>query len=373
MVKADAAGALARLEQAARMLAEVRTAGEAVELRQQARAVEVYLRQQEYAKEAALDAAEIRLRAERRAGEILAATVNHGGSRGVGSRVEPTLPEGIGKKQSHLWQRGASLPEADFERVLAEGRKAGELTTSAVVQAARRRADEAEARGRAARAAAAAAGLDDDEPIYLGDFRAGLARVPEGSVSLIFTDPPYDGDSVPLYGDLAEAARRVLRPGGSLLCYAGVHALPEVMGLLGRHLDYYWTVCCVSRGFDRPGTPLPLLRGHGIRSGWKPILWFTNGPRTPHERRGFVFDAVSGGKEKGLHEWQQAEAEAAYYIEALTDAGEVVCDPLCGTGTTAAAAAALGRRFVGCEADPLRCRDARARLAARLRPGSAAG
>src|SRR5437762_10705349 len=52
--------------------------------------------------------------------------------------------------------------------------------------------------------------------IHHCDFRT--LELPDASVDLIFTDPPYDRDSVPLYGDMANIAARVLRPGGSLLC-----------------------------------------------------------------------------------------------------------------------------------------------------------
>ena len=49
-----------------------------------------------------------------------------------------------------------------------------------------------------------------------GDFRQRLDDLPDDSVDLIFTDPPYHKKHLPLYGDLAEVAGRVLRLGGSL-------------------------------------------------------------------------------------------------------------------------------------------------------------
>jgi hypothetical protein len=195
------AAALALLEQACRLLAEVRLAGEAGDLRHKARAIEVYLRQQEHAREAALDAAEIRLRAERKAGQLLAATVNHNGSRGVGSRVEPTIPEGISKKQSHLWQQAAALPEGEFERVIAEGREVGELSTSAVVCAAKAHAR----RERAARAPLSPlplGGGGDAAAVLAGSALWSVARadcldfmasLPADGVDLVFGSPDYPG------------------------------------------------------------------------------------------------------------------------------------------------------------------------------------
>jgi hypothetical protein len=48
--------------------------------------------------------------------------------------------------------------------------------------------------------------------------------------------------------------------------------------------------------------------------------------------------------------------EATYLIERLTDAGELVLDPMCGSGVVLATARQLGRRFFGVEIDPARQR-----------------
>lgn len=50
-------------------------------------------------------------------------------------------------------------------------------------------------------------------------------------------------------------------------------------------------------------------------------------------------------------------------ILAVTQPGDVVLDPFVGSGTTAVAAKALGRRFVGIELDAGYVRKARARIA----------
>jgi hypothetical protein len=69
--------------------------------------------------------AEIKARAERRAGELLRGMPKQAGARGTGKKVEstqvdPTLRDlGITKDQSSDWQKIASIPEGRFEQVLA--------------------------------------------------------------------------------------------------------------------------------------------------------------------------------------------------------------------------------------------------------------
>ena len=132
---------LALIEAASRALAEARSVEDVKVVRDKAEAIRAYYRQQKGCFEAQQDAAELKLRAERRLGELLAETVNHNGSRGVGSTMEPTIPEGISKKQSHRWQRIASLDGEEFERHIQETRAVrDELTTAGVLRLAKKSA-----------------------------------------------------------------------------------------------------------------------------------------------------------------------------------------------------------------------------------------
>ena len=83
-------------------------------------------------------AAEIKARAERRAGEMLREMEkNKGGNPNLfpqGNRL-PKLPDlGITPKQSSAWQRVAAIPESRFEEIVAGAAAAGSrLTTKALV------------------------------------------------------------------------------------------------------------------------------------------------------------------------------------------------------------------------------------------------
>jgi site-specific DNA-methyltransferase (adenine-specific) len=59
---------------------------------------------------------------------------------------------------------------------------------------------------------------------------------------------------------------------------------------------------------------------------------------------------------------QKPEKLLERLVRASTDEGDVVLDPFCGSGTTLAVAARLGRRAIGCDASPLAIDTTRARL-----------
>jgi len=180
--------------------------------------------------------------------------------------------------------------------------------------------------------------------LYLGDFREIGDKIPDASVDLIFTDPPYDRKAIELFDGLGEFAARVLRPGGSLVAYIGQIQLPDAVADLSKHLRYWWTCSCY-----HSGTSLLRMNEYGIVNGWKPMLWFVK--ETRGDKNTFVNDVATGSREKSHHEWQQSEAEARYFIELLTDVDGFVVDPFCGGGTTPVACIGLGRKWAAFEID----------------------
>jgi ParB-like chromosome segregation protein Spo0J len=190
-----------------------------------------------------------------------------------------------------------------------------------------------------------------------GSLLEALADVPDGSVDLMFTDPPYNQEGLPLFADLSLLASRILKDDGVLVVYAGKFHLPMVMASLGLHLDWHWLISLVhAYGGDT------CINSRFINCRFRPLLMYTK--RGCRRRERWLEDIVRGeGREKDSHAWQQGEAEAAYLIGKLTDPGELVVDPFLGSGTTAAAAVKLGRRFIGCDINPGAVAIAQQRLA----------
>lgn len=192
--------------------------------------------------------------------------------------------------------------------------------------------------------------------IHHGDFRELADQIPDNSVELVFTDPPYDGESAALFEDAARVAARILKPGGSLIAYSGQKYLPQVYAGMGKHLTYWWTLACVHQGGNQ------LLQRLGVRCGWKPLVWYVKGGRG--DVQNVIVDTISGDREKFAHEWQQSQAEAEHLIRELCSPDGLVVDFFLGGGTTAAACAAVGRRFIGFEINAASIEKAAKRLAA---------
>src|SRR4051794_1841981 len=102
----DVARMLTNLEQAKALLAAARSVDEVRALHDQAEAMRVYARQAQLGLDAQNHAAEIKLYAERRPGELLAATIQRGGD--PKSHAATLADVGVSKTQSSRWQAVAA-------------------------------------------------------------------------------------------------------------------------------------------------------------------------------------------------------------------------------------------------------------------------
>ena len=182
--------------------------------------------------------------------------------------------------------------------------------------------------------------------IRAGDFRDMLADLPDQSVDAIVCDPPYNTPGVPLYTDLSAFAARVLKPGRLCVAYCGKVSLPEQLDRLGEHLEYVWTGAIFLPGRHT------IFRRRMIFGRWRPVAFFSNGP---YVVRTTIVDALwapgRGEKRPDDHPWQQAVGPFERLLEMVSKPGELIVDPFVGSGTTALACLATGRRFIGADAD----------------------
>lgn len=166
-------------ENARAALAELHRVDEVKEVRDKAVALEAYARQAKD-RELIVQATEVRLRAERRAGELLLAMERSGDLHAQGGDRRSKFREGILKledvgvsgKESMRWKERARLAEPDFERKLAETYREVERSLAATRE--ERQAEKKERR--AAREA---------------ELGAKQRALPGGKYGVIYADPEW--------------------------------------------------------------------------------------------------------------------------------------------------------------------------------------
>lgn len=136
------ATSLAKLDKASRALSEASSLTDVLEIRDKAEAIRVYVKAASQGLEAQNLAAEIKLRAERKAGEMLAAMEKIGHRPEKGNTMLPFSDQlddlGISKMQSSRWQLEAKLPEERYCEIVSQCNASGkELTQAAIIRAAK--------------------------------------------------------------------------------------------------------------------------------------------------------------------------------------------------------------------------------------------
>lgn len=187
------------------------------------------------------------------------------------------------------------------------------------------------------------AALPKNLKLILGNFETLSKKIPDNSISLIFTDPLYGAEGLPLYEKLGILANRVLQEGGSLVTYTGQFHLNTVFKLLESNgLKYWWTIC-VKHAEDHQ-----LVYARNVFCEWKPLLWFVKGEK-PNIINKISDHIESTQPEKLAHKMEQGVIEAEYVIKNLTVENQIVFDPMLGSGTSCIAALGNNRKFIGCE------------------------
>ena len=174
--------------------------------------------------------------------------------------------------------------------------------------------------------------------LYHGDFFE--TAIPQDSIQLILTDPPYPEEYLPLWDKLAEYAQKVLVPGGFLIAYCAHFYLPLIIKKLSKYLSYFWVIALTQPQHV-------LVHSRHVFCDWKPLLIFYKPPLILPSYFGDVINGL--GREKEYHEWQQATIELEHIIPKFCPENGIILDPFAGSGTTLIVANKLGRKSIGIE------------------------
>ena len=172
--------------------------------------------------------------------------------------------------------------------------------------------------------------------------------LPDGCADLVLTDPPYAPRFLPLLPPVVAEAARVLRPGGFLAVMLGTVGLDVLFDAAARAgLQYYALYALHLAGGT--GTGIVWRRGNGksmpIIARVKHVTVFSKG-KAVSQTATVNFLNVTNRNPRRWHEWEQDVHPFRYFVEAFSPPGGLVVDPMGGSGTTAVAAAVVGRRWI---------------------------
>jgi len=182
--------------------------------------------------------------------------------------------------------------------------------------------------------------------IITGDAKILAEEIPDESVDLIFTDPPYLKKFLPLYYSIFKISARILKQDGFLLIYVGGYWKDDIMASARQYLKYFWDYIV----WEPHNSPVNWGRKTTCRN--KSILAYTRKDGTGLPVTQVLSVWLGGGEDKRYHVWGQDESQARYFIDCFSSLGDIVLDFCAGGGTTPAMAKVLQRHYLAFETDP---------------------
>lgn len=232
--------------------------------------------------------------------------------------------------------------------------------------------------------------------LFQGDCISTMKQLPDGSVDMILTDPPYGvtacgWDDVLPFGEMWGQFRRLLRPTGSCVVFGNTAFTAK---LICSNLPWYkyswvWVKNRPTGSHHAKNRPMgrhediavfsPAPMGHvsllgerrmtynpqGVSAAGKKTVKATGfhgrhvGPRP--NQIGREYDACTGypstvlcfdKEETHYHPTQKPVSLLSFLIRSYTLDGSTVLDPFMGSGSTGVACQETNRNFIGIELDP---------------------
>lgn len=219
--------------------------------------------------------------------------------------------------------------------------------------------------------------------LHLGDCLEVMKSIPDRSVDMVMTDPPYGTtackwDSIIPLEPMWEQLKRIIKPKGAIVMTASQPFTTTLIASNMKMFKYCWVyrkpqgvdpfmakirplndvedvvVFCKKSTIYNPqlaaGDAYKITRDRKERLNelnatiFKESTTVNNGTRLPKR-------VIDFKQERGLHPTQKPVALMEYLIKTYTNEGETVLDFTMGSGTTGVACMNTGRRFIGIEID----------------------
>ncbi len=218
--------------------------------------------------------------------------------------------------------------------------------------------------------------------IYNESCLEGLKKIPDASVDLLFTDPPYyqyraqnmqglknhkdvvtefefddfksEEDYLQFLENVLAQCYRVCKPGAAGYLWCG----DDFVSYLNRIIEH--------AGFQfrkvihwHKTNPFPAIYTRKMyANSMELLIHFSKGsPKTwnhkpVNQMHNFIESPICMGKERSLHKTQKPLKVCIPFIEISSNPGDLILDPFIGSGTTAVAAKMLNRNYIGFEINP---------------------
>lgn len=221
-----------------------------------------------------------------------------------------------------------------------------------------------------------------DSVLYNEDCIVAMKRLGNDTVDLILTDPPYnlgnfmkDRDTnlkkmrdnffgAAGWDDLSfedweksmdgffEESARVLKKGGAMVVFMSIIKVETLISIAERHKLYYKTT-----GIWHKTNPMPRNMNLHFVNSTEAWVYFTYGKKTGtfNNDGKMLHDfietgvAANGERKYGKHPTQKPVALMEFFVQVLSNEGDMVLDPFMGSGSTGVAAKKKNRNFTGVE------------------------
>ena len=217
----------------------------------------------------------------------------------------------------------------------------------------------------------------------LGDCLERMKEIPDGSVDMILTDPPYGTtackwDSIIPLEPMWEQLKRIIKPNGAIVMTASQPFTTTLISSNIKMFKYCWVWEKEQGGNFQLAKKQPLKVHEDIcvfymrQTKYNPqglvdceIKKSNNGKggslghcsseskraKYKQTKTGYPRTIQKFGRNRGLHPTQKPVALMEYLIKTYTNERETVLDFTMGSGTTGVAAKNLKRKFIGIEMD----------------------
>jgi len=201
--------------------------------------------------------------------------------------------------------------------------------------------------------------------VICGDSLTLIKKIPDSSIDVVFTDPPYGLNKVGINGDadlstfykILPEAHRVLKKDSWFITFFSTKFLPR--SFENNPFSYFWQIVLYCPE-GRVSSPIGFTK-------FMSCVVFKKGNPRPTKKNTDIFKDTPGTMiepDEGYidHPTPKPKLFVKEILKMFTVENDLVLDPFLGSGSTALACLQLGRRFIGFEIEPKYCQLAEKRL-----------